>query len=58
MDYIANIQVTINFTARNEDQAEERSAQLDEWIKITVDAPKTAKWVGDVEIGSAEVEEV
>ena len=46
-DFTVTITLYIPITARNEAQAQERAEMIQEWIKC--DAPKTARWIGDVE---------
>lgn len=54
-DYNVTISFTIPITARNQDQAEERAGQLQDWIKL--DSPKSKPWFGDMEVNDTQVEE-
>ena len=54
-DYTVTFTLPIPITARGEGQAQERADLMQEWIKL--DAPKTAKWIGDFEVDNPTVEE-
>ena len=54
-DFTVEFTITIPITAHNEEQAEERANLMQEWVKL--EAPKTAKWIGDMDIGEPTTEE-
>ena len=54
-DYAITFTLVIPITARNETQAQERADMIQEWIKC--DAPKTAKWLGDLDVDNPTIEE-
>ena len=54
-DFTLTFTLQIPITARSEDHAQERADMIQEWIKL--DAPKTARWIGDFEIDNPSIEE-
>lgn len=54
-DYTVTLTATIQITAKGEDQAEDRSQEVQEWL--TFSPPKRAKWAGDFSIDDTSVEE-
>ena len=54
-DYTVTFTLVIPITARSERQAQERADLMQEWIKL--EAPKTARWIGDFEIDDSSIEE-
>ena len=54
-DFTVTFHIVIPITARNEAQAQERADLMQEWMKL--EAPKTARWIGDFEIDNPRVEE-
>ena len=59
-DYIVTFKATVQFTARNEKQAEERSNQIGEWLKTKLVMPDNRKrpWLGDLDSEQEDFEEV
>ncbi len=54
-DYTVTVEINIPITARNDEQAWERSDRIEEWVKLEV--PSGAKWAGDFDIQSTVVED-
>jgi hypothetical protein len=51
-DYSVTITLTVPITARNEEQAQERADQMQEWVKF--DPPKNKAWAhGDIDFSSS-----
>ena len=50
-EFVVTFETRVSYTARNEEQAEERDDQIEEWLRIELILPDKRKrpWVGDVE---------
>lgn len=60
MDYLTTFTVRVPYTARNEDQAKERSDHIADWLTVALVFPDKKKrpWLGDVESEQEGYEEV
>ena len=58
-DYVVTFTARVSFTARNEDQAQERADQIGEWVTTELVLPDKRKrpWLGDLETEQENFEE-
>ena len=50
-EFVVTFETRVSYMARNDEQAEERANQLEEWLRIELVLPDKRKrsWLGDLE---------